>query len=170
MQSKFIPVQFPEDHEAVIDFLTSNEWPFHGTSRLDRIQATNIQIAGPDTASCWVEADGDRVGLVRAFDLDDLLDGSPLIDVRIATEHRNRGMGRIAVDSLTDHLFESQPVLHRIEATTRHDNQPMKAVLHKCGYRQEGRLVQAWRSSNGERFDTLVFAILRSEWTQVRGR
>jgi RimJ/RimL family protein N-acetyltransferase len=170
VKPKFIPVRFPEDQETVIDLLTSNDWPFHGISRLDRTQATNVQIAGPDTASFWVESDGDRVGLVRAFDLDDLVDGSPLFDIRIATTHRNCGMGRFAVNSLTDYLFDSQPILHRIEATTRHDNDPMKAVLHRCGYRQEGRLVQAWRSSNGERFDTLVYAVLRSEWVQSRSR
>lgn len=169
MQPTFVPVQLPEDSEAIINLLTSNEWPFHGSPQPDRAEAASIQVAGSDTKSFWIELSGERIGLVRAFDLDDVIDGSPLIDIRITSPFRNRGFGRFAVDELTKHLFESHPALHRIEATTRNDNEPMKSVLSRCGYRQEGRLIEAWRSRNGERFDTLIYAILRSEWTQIRG-
>ena len=52
----------------------------------------------------------------------------------------------------------------RIEATTRHGHTAMQRIFKRCHYRQEGRLVEAWVSSDGSRFDTLTDAIFRREW------
>ena len=105
------------------------------------------------------------VGLIRLFDLDDLDNGSPLFDLRIATNHRSRGIGRYAVEWLTAHLFTTYPGLHRIEATTRSDNAAMQAVFARCGYRREGTMLEAWKNADGSRSDTLTYALLRREST-----
>ena len=107
--------------------------------------------------------DGESIGLVRILDLDDLDTGSPLFDLRIVPEHRGHGVGRQAVHWVTTHLFTVYPELHRIEATTRHDNTAMQTVLDRCGYRLEGRMVEAWTNTDGTRYDTLVYAILRRD-------
>jgi len=73
----------------------------------------------------------------------------------------------MAVRWLTSHLFNTYPPLARIEATTRHDNAAMQMVFDRCGYRQEGRLVEAWVSADGARSDTLIYAILRREWPRA---
>ena len=151
-----------DDHAAdAIEFLVSNEWPFHGTPRLTTADAASVAVTGDDVAAFWVR-DGDRtVGIVRGFDLDDVVDGSPLIDLRIAESERGRGVGTAALTWLTDHLFDTYPELHRIEATTRGDNHAMQRVFERCGYRAEGRMVEAWRQADGTRFDALAYAILR---------
>jgi hypothetical protein len=41
----------------------------------------------------------------------------------------------------------------------------MQAVFARCGYRQEGRMVEAWKNADGSRSDTLLYAILRQEFT-----
>ena len=105
------------------------------------------------------------VGLVRLLDLDDVDDGSPLFDLRIGSAHRGQGFGTAAVTWLSDYLFAEFPVLHRIEATTRGDNAAMIAVLEGCGYRHEGRLREAWKSRDGSRHDTMLYALLRREWS-----
>ncbi len=97
------------------------------------------------------------------MDLADLEVGSPLFDLRIAEEYRGRGVGRYAVNWLTDHLFTTYPALHRVEATTRDDNVAMQAVFAHCGYRLEGRFVEAWMNGDGTRSDALSYAILRRE-------
>ena len=164
MSFEVVPVSLPADQEAAIEFLTSNGWPFHGVARLTREQAAAVELLSDDTASFWIH-DGDRnIGLLRAFDLDDLESGSPLLDIRIAESYRGHGVGRFGVAWLTHHLFANHPVLHRIEAITRHDNFAMQAVFGHCGYRLEGRLVEAWRSATGTRHDTLIYAILRREF------
>ncbi len=164
MDLSFEPIAWPPDAGALIEFLTVNDWPFHGRSRLTPEQAAAVQVIGDDIESFWICDGGARVGLLRAFDLDDLHEGSPLFDIRIADGHRGRGVGTYAVEWLTSHLFESHPALHRIEATTRHDNVAMQSVFDRCGYRQEGRFVEAWLQDDGNRFDSLAYAILRREW------
>ena len=77
------------------------------------------------------------------------------------------GIGTMTVRWLTSHLFSTYPLLTRIEATTRHDNAAMQMVFDRCGYRQEGRLVEAWVSADGARSDTLIYAILRRERPQA---
>lgn len=152
------------DHApAVIEFLTANEWPFHGSPRLTAEDAASVAVVGDDVAAFWVHDDGRTIGLVRAFDLDDVVDGSPLVDLRLAASHRGRGVGTAALAWLTGHLFATYPELHRIEATTRGDNLAMQRVFERCGWRLEGRMVEAWRQADGTRHDALAYAILRRD-------
>ena len=127
-----------------------------------------VAVTGDDVATFWIRDSGEIVGIIRLLDLDDLDVGSPLFDLRLAETHRGRGLGRQAVRWLTDHLFANYPVLHRIEATTRHDNLAMQVVFAHCRYRLEGRMLEAWKHADGTRSDTLVFAILRREWLPQR--
>lgn len=158
MSLSFDALVWPDDAEAAIVFLESSEWPYHGSPRR----------TGDDIASFWIRADGRTIGLIRAFDLADLDVGSPLFDLRIAEGHRGQGVGRAAVTWLTDHLFTTHLELHRVEATTRDDNFEMQAVFHRCDYRLEGRMLEAWRNADGTRSDTLTYAILRREWQERR--
>jgi RimJ/RimL family protein N-acetyltransferase len=159
------PIAWPADADLVATFLTAHEWPFHGDPLLSRETAAQVPVATDDIASFWLRAGGRIVGLIRLFDLDDVDDGSPMFDLRIATTQRGRGIGRFAVDWLTAHLFTTYPGLHRIEATTRSDNAAMRAVFARCGYRQEGTMLEAWKNADGSRSDTLMYAILRREFT-----
>lgn len=168
MNVTFEAVQWPDDADAVVRFLTSSEWPYHGTSELTAEQAASITIADEETASFWVRDADLPIGLIRVFELSDLAVGSPLFDLRLVDTHRGRGIGPAAVRWLTSHLFTEHPGLIRIEATTRHDNMAMQKVFDRCGYRQEGRLVEAWVNADGSRFDTLIYAILRREWPLSR--
>lgn len=164
MTVTYEPVDWPGDAAAVVEFLTSHEWPHHGIANLTPEQASSITVADDDTTSFWIRRADQPIGLIRVFDLADLAVGSPLFDLRLAPAERGRGTGTAAVAWLTSHLFREFPPLMRIEATTRHDNVAMQTVLDRCGYRREGRLVEAWVGADGTRADTLVYAILRREW------
>jgi RimJ/RimL family protein N-acetyltransferase len=159
----FEPLRWPDEIDRAVTFLSENSWPHHGRARLSRTDAAEVPLKGDGVATFWVRAGAHEVGLVRLLDLDDIPDGSPLFDLRIAEAHRGRGVGRRAVTWLTDHLFTTYPDLHRIEATTRADNAAMQAVLAHCRYRLEGRFVEAWMDEDGARSDALSFAILRRE-------
>jgi RimJ/RimL family protein N-acetyltransferase len=151
------------DADEVVALLCGSEWPFHGTGRLTAEEAADVEFDGPATVSFWILDDGRRIGLIRVFDLDDLVNGSPLFDIRIATQHRGAGVGGQAVRWLTGHLFSTYPELHRIEATTRADNAAMQRALERAGWHREGQLREAWRSADGTRHDTLVYGTLRSD-------
>lgn len=165
---RYEAVVWPDDAGAAIDFLTSNEWPYHGRSTLSREQAADVELVGDGVASFWVLAGDRTIGLLRAFDLEDLAVGSPLLDIRIAEGHRGHGVGTGAVRWLTGHLFTTYDELHRIEATTRHDNVAMQRVFDRCGFRLEGRMLEAWTNADGSRADTWTYAILRREWAAQR--
>jgi RimJ/RimL family protein N-acetyltransferase len=150
---------------AIVAFLSGNHWPFHGTAQLSTAEAEAVTISSAATRSFWIRDGGVAVGLVRLLDLDDVDDGSPLFDLRIASADRGRGIGTAAVKWLSDYLFVEYPALHRIEATTRSDNAAMIAVLERYGYRREGLLREAWKSRDGSRHDTIVYGLLRREWS-----
>ena len=152
------------DADTVVAFLCGSEWPFHRVRRLSVAEAEAVTVTDATTDSFWMREAGVTVGLVRLLDLDDVDDGSPLFDLRIATEHRGRGVGTAAVRWLSDHLFSEFPLLHRIEATTRRDNAAMISVLHRAGYLHEGVLRESWGDQHGERHDTMVYGLLRREW------
>ena len=167
MALSFDSLTWPDDAAAVVAFLTANQWPFHSVPHLSPAQAASVAVTGDEIATVWMRDGATTVGMIRMFDLDDLDDGgsgSPLFDLRIAEAHRGRGLGSQAVRWLTGHLFTAYAALHRIEATTRHDNQAMQVVFARCGYRLEGRMVEAWSNADGTRSDTLTYAILRREW------
>jgi RimJ/RimL family protein N-acetyltransferase len=160
----FERVRLPADRADLIDLLTASTWPFHSAPTLTGAAVDEMDISSPSADSYWVCIDGVRSGLIRLLDLDEIDDGSPVFDLRIAADQRGRGAGRAAVTWLTSHLFGMYPSLHRIEATTRHDNLAMQGVFDRCRYRLEGRLRESWRNQDGSRHDTLVYAILRWEW------
>lgn len=168
VQNLFEPVVWTDDEMAAVEFLASNEWPYHARPNLTREQAAEVGLAGDDIVSFWVKAGSEAIGLIRVFDLADVDVGSPLLDIRIAAAHRGRGVGASAVSWVVDHLFTTYAGLHRIEATTRHDNVPMQRVFDRCGFRLEGRMLEAWTNADGSRADTWNYAILRREWSARR--
>lgn len=160
----FNPVVLPDDHDALVGFLGGSEWPYHAVPRLSAGDVAAMDFVTDDVQSFWMVVDGDSAGLIRLLDLGDIDLGSPLFDLRLASAYRGRGLGVEAVRWLTDHLFGNHGALHRIEAVTRLDNLAMQRVFDRCGYTREGRLREAWLSDDGSRTDTLLYAILRSDW------
>ena len=41
----------------------------------------------------------------------------------------------------------------------------MQRVLSGAGFTHEGRLRDAWRSDDGQWFDTMIYGMLRTDWT-----
>ena len=127
-------------------------------------KARQIKLGPPvEVRSFWINENGVPAGLVRAFDLEDALEGSVLFDLRIATECRGRGIGRAAIGWLVAKLFVDYPLLHRIQANTRFDNDAMRRALEFNKFVLEGRLRQTSRSADGSRYDTALYGRLRSD-------
>jgi hypothetical protein len=148
-----------EDTAVLDDLIHGDDWPYHAGGG-------PIRWIGPGIRTFRVLADGDPAGVIRLYDLDD---GGPMFDLRLRTAYRGRGIGTDAVRWLTGYLFTELPEVHRIEATTRADNRPMRRVLGKCGYEREARYRQAWPVPGGPPQDSLGYAILRSDWAAGRG-
>jgi hypothetical protein len=82
------------DRVELVEFLTTHEFPFHATRRLTgsvvERRIDDGRFGDADHASFWIHPDAQRIGLVV---LTDLTDNAPLFDLRLATEHRGKGLG-----------------------------------------------------------------------------
>ncbi|TDE57985.1 N-acetyltransferase [Nonomuraea mesophila] len=152
------------DADALADFLTGNDWPFHaGTQDAETVRrrAENGLYWNDESRTFWVLAGGERAGLVR---LQDLADDTPMFDLRIRADRRGQGLGTAAVAWLTSYLFTEFAHITRIEATTRQDNHAMRAALRSNGYAKEAHYREAWPTPDGTPYDSIGYAVLRRDW------
>jgi RimJ/RimL family protein N-acetyltransferase len=79
-----------------------------------------------------------------------------------APETRGRGVGSEAVALLTAHLFEAHEA-GRVQATTAVTNGPMRAVLERLGFAEEG-VLRAYMPSGNGREDYVMYAVTAGGW------
>lgn len=160
----FERISFPEDTACWVDFLLSENWPFHAghphQSDKEKLMLAHAHNT-PEEEYFWIVSPAhEKVGYFKLFDLDDIGDGHPLFDLRIASAHRGKGIGEIAVNWLSDYLFESWPELKYIQGTTRDDNIAMRKVFLRCRYVKEGHIRKGW----DDHHDTILYGLLREDW------
>ncbi|GAA3706545.1 hypothetical protein GCM10022224_085120 [Nonomuraea antimicrobica] len=154
----------PGDTDALVDFLTGAEWPFHAGVQDAAAIRRRVEEGRYDDAenrTFWLLADGERAGLVRLFDL---TDGTPMFDLRVGEAWRGRGLGTAAVRLLTSYVFTEFPEATRIEGSTRKDNVAMRVVFLRCGYVKESHYRESWPAPDGTVHDSVGYAILRRDW------
>lgn len=166
MQLRFDPI-VASDAALLGRFLSASDWPFHVEQRVDqnwvrgRLEAGHF--FGSDARSFWIrdsEDEQEPLGFARVFDLEDL---TPLIDLRLATAARGRGVGTLALRGLTTWVFSEYPETGRLGGYTRHDNHAMRRVFEKCRFLQEAHHRRAWRVAGAAPVDAVGYAILREE-------
>lgn len=168
MVREIVPIQIPEDTELLVSFFISEEWPFHvnGTVTRESIleNLSEGYFSSANAESFWIIDEDNKVGFLRIFDLEDVDDGYPLFDLRLAQRARGSGLGKFATKWLVKYLFEKYPNLDRIAGTTRNDNISMRKVFKATGFVKEGHYRKDWPGINGEIHDTVKYAILRDDW------
>jgi len=157
------------DADPLADFLIAGPWPFHGPKALDRDTIRRRVLDGfydsDDSRTFWITEGGEKVGLIRLFDLADVAEGgAPMFDLRIGQAHRGRGLGGQALAWLTRYLFTEFPDLRRIEGNTRQDNRAMRRTFLSGGYAKESHYRDAWPGEQGRVHDATGYAILRRDW------
>lgn len=161
----------PSDLLLLVDFLTSETWPYHSNPQPtpEEIQEAFEKGVYNNSTSCktfWIVLDNDkRIGLIRLFDLQD---STPLFDIRILSVYRGKGIGERAINWLTNYIFTTWPDKHRIEGYTRQDNLTMRRIFQKCGYVKEACHRKAWPLPNGNYLDAVGYGILREDWKQKK--
>lgn len=160
---RFVP--YAGEREEVIRLIAENEWPFHGTPRPTLDEARRIvddaPFEGPAVRTTWIlDAAGERIGFVRAFDLDD---PSAVFDLRVVERARRQGVGCAALRWLVERIFAECDGVLRIEAHVRSDNLPMRGALERCGWTLEAFRRDAWPSRDGSIHDALGYAMLRRD-------
>ncbi len=161
---RFVPLRRPTDDPALIAWLTSETWPFHGRARPSAADVegwlASGSFEGPDNQPRWIEVAGERAGLLVLRELED---PTPVFDLRLRAPYRGRGLGRAAVRWLAEHVFTTTDKA-RLEGHTRADNLAMRRVFEAVGWVQEAHYRQAWPDAAGKLHDAVTYAVLRSDW------
>ncbi|BCU80844.1 hypothetical protein JIR001_06270 [Polycladomyces abyssicola] len=85
----------------------------------------------------------------------------------IAKAYEGRGIVTRCVVRLLDYLFEEEQI-HRAEIRCHADNARSRAIPDRLGFRLEGCLKRASRTTDGEYGDQLIYGLLRTEWAAAR--
>lgn len=155
-----------ENIERIVEWLCSQEWPFHGYPPRDADTIRNQALKGyywnEDARAFWIHhGENKRIGYVRLFEIQDL---TARFDMRFKTECRGHGFGRQALKWLTDYTFFTFSGIQRLEGQTREDNVAMQKVFEACGFVKEGHFRQAWPAEGNTLLDTFSYAIIREDW------
>lgn len=154
------------DRDALLGFLTTEEFPFHVRRTITHAQAIAAVDGGAfrddEHSSWWLEHDAlGRIGMVR---LEDLEDPVPLFDLRIAGRFRGRGLGVSALRATAAHVFATMPEVTRFEGQTREDNTAMRRVFDRAGWVQEAHYREAWPVEGGAAVGSVGYGMLRRDW------
>ncbi|GLW00155.1 GNAT family N-acetyltransferase [Streptomyces lavendulae] len=125
---------------------------------------TMLRLNPRESAVFTVEdlADGTVIGMVDYRDLDPFA-GLATVGVTIGERDRwGLGHGSEALCLLVGHLFGAFG-LHRIELDTWSGNERAVRAFTRAGFREEGRRRSTVLVA-GERYDTVLFGVLREEW------
>lgn len=154
----------PSDRAVLIEFLSTNRFPFHVASAPTRAtvekRIDDGAFSAPEHALFRVDIDGALAGIVV---LDDLDDDAPMIDVRLSERLRGQGIGTTLLGVLADHVFAAFPDVTRIEAQTRDDNVAMRKALVRNRWVQEAHYRRTWPVDGGAPRDSVAYGILRAD-------
>ena len=155
-----------DDGAALAAFLTTQVFPFHVRARWT---ATQVRASIDDgawhadaVATFWIDDDRDgRVGVIR---VEDLLDATAMVDLRLAAASRGRGHGTAALEAATTWVFSHHPAVIRFEGQTREDNVAMRRVFERCGWVQEAFYRDGWPVEGAEPVASVAYSVLRRYW------
>ena len=111
-----------------------------------------------------IDADDELVGQIEARQPRDAMPGGVFeIGIALFEQRRGKGYGGEAVRLLTSHLFEGMDA-RRVQASTATTNAPMRRVLEKLGFVEEGVLRAFVRGPDGVAEDYVLYALTRDDW------
>lgn len=165
MNLRLVPIDPDRDSEDLVRFLAHNRFPFHVGEQPDedeaRARVESGDFSRPDNVAYWIESDGARIGFLN---FEEFLDGTPMIDLRLAEEHRGQGIGTLALGLGTSQIFAENPRVQRIEGNTRADNVAMRRAFEANLYVKEAHYRDGWTVEGGEPTDSVAYATLRRDW------
>jgi RimJ/RimL family protein N-acetyltransferase len=154
--------------DALVEFLTSDTWRYYGTPNPnpDRIREMNNDhyYLSEEAKTIWIILDDIKIGIIRAYELQD---STPVLEIRIHSNYKGKGIGTVAINWITDYIFNTFSHIDRIEGDTRQDNYGMRCVFHKCGYIKEAHHRKAWPCDEGI-FDSIGYAITKDDWANKK--
>lgn len=111
-----------------------------------------------------IEIDNEIIGGISAYSIDENYCNCE-VGYCLGYDYWNKGITSEALSAIINFLFNDVG-MHRI--ASRHDveNPASGKVMQKCGMTCEGRLREHYLRHDGTRSDSLIYGILKNEFTQ----
>lgn len=154
------------DRDDFVTFMSSEEFPFHmmrwrtRESMIERVAEGTYD--DDDHEPFWVVHS--ELGRIGVCILEDLTEDSPLFDLRLGEKYRGTGLGLLAVQAITDHVFTTMQHVDRFEGQTREDNIAMRKIFLRLNYLKEAHYRESWPVEGAEPKASVAYAILRKDW------
>lgn len=149
------------DVDAVLALLTSDTtsewWP--GATRPDILDTVE---EGGEAIGFVVEVDGVLAGFIQYWEEDDPQYRHAGIDIALAPEYRDRGLGTEAVRTMARHLFDTVGH-HRVVIDPAASNARAIRTYEKVGFRPVGVMRRYERGPDGTWRDGLLMDLLPEE-------
>jgi aminoglycoside 6'-N-acetyltransferase len=116
-----------------------------------------------DGAILAIEVGGAVAGAIQYDEVVDPMYRSAALDIFLGAEWRGRGLGREAVATLVQHLFEVRGH-HRLTIDPALANEPAIRCYAAVGFIRVGVMRQYERIDDGEWHDNLLLELLAAEW------
>lgn len=163
----------PDEAEEMAELLSSETWQYHIYTNPGKEQVLQWikdgKFASEEKQTFWVILNSkDKIGMIRLFGLRDPLPYCPTMDMRIKSQYRGKGIGKIMLVWLTDHIFITMPEKMRIEGYTRQQNTAMRKVFRKCGHAKEGHYRRRNQVQQDLCYDIVAYGITRDDWEQKK--
>lgn len=158
-----------EEQEPLIQFLTTNVWPYHVNTHPGReLIEKAIEEGGYESDAVktfWVMGDeGEKLGVVQIYDIQDEI---PVFDLRIAENQREKGYGLRALKLVTEYVFSLDDPKIRLEGHTRQDNIAMRKTFERVGFVKEAHFRKAWYvPKENEYYDAITYGITREDFME----
>lgn len=118
-----------------------------------------------DRYDAVIEVDGIAVGLIGLLEID-LRNRKAEIYIALGErEYRGKGVAVAAVQLLMNKAF-NELGLNRVYLYTERENLPAQRLFEKCGFRQEGLLLEDL-IYNGRKVDRWLYAITAREYESI---
>jgi aminoglycoside 6'-N-acetyltransferase len=127
-------------------------------------EALRDEILRADVTTFAIEVNGEAAGLVQYHEETTPGFRSAGIDIAIAPEHQNQGLGTDAVRTMARYLLDERGH-HRLTIDPAAANERAIASYRKVGFRTVGVMRQYERDADGVWRDGLLMDLLRGELT-----
>ncbi|WP_413382018.1 GNAT family N-acetyltransferase [Alkalihalobacillus sp. 1P02AB] len=163
--SKLTYIKLEDELEELIKLYTQSTWSYHSDPSPTEAEIKKLYRNGwfsDDKETFWVLENTQKVGLLIIADISDTM---PLFyDLRLSETARGKGFGLECINWATNYVFFSSKDKLRMEAYTRADNIAMRKVFSKSLFQKEGYLRSSWEHENGKVSDSLLYAVIRTDW------
>ncbi len=127
----------------------------------------SLECSSPPKSLWFIAEDREKKPAgICGLELINYINGDSTVPIFVSEEMRGKGLAVAMIVPLIDIAFEKLR-LHRLTTYFREDNAATKAIVSRMGFKEEGRLREAWYA-DGIHKDLVQVGLLKSEWPAVR--